>query len=252
VIAGSPGFSGPLTADIPSGGDALNGHVTLSSSSPNNTVIYTPNEGFSGKDTFQYRLISGTLHSDNATVTVNVGPRPKAYAALQNFTSMTKDTNAKDFAPVADWDSNFTMSVPAKSDEGGNISINAGQFRYKPLAGFDGTDTVTYTLTDKLSKTITGTAIFEVVPHAVGDSFDYPIAAPGIATATLLGNDRGSGLSVVDVLKIGTSNGTPTLSSGNITYAPFSTGGTHKEYFAYTIKDSAGRMSSATVTINFP
>ena len=244
VIHRSPPFNDTLTVDIPSGGGALNGTAVVSS----NNVVYTPNKDFSGNDTFQYRLISGVLASNTATVTVNVGPRPKPYAVLQDFTSIPKDSNAADHAPVADWDNNFTLSVPSKSDMGGDLSIDAGKFNYKPKAGFDGTDTATYTLTDKLSRTITGTAVFEVTPHAVGDSIDSVGGVQKIITTdSLLLNDSAG--AVFDNAYSMPGYGAITVSGNNITYYP-TTSSPSTEYFAYTIKDSTtGKKSIALVTV---
>ncbi len=260
VIANSPHYDKPLTVNIPSGGDALlNGTLSPGTGADVNKIIYTPKEGFSGKDTFQYRLISDLSQSDPATVTVNVGPRP--HAVLQNYTT-TKDSIAKDYAyaPASDWDPTiFTPTVPALSDMGGALSIDSGKFNYSPAAGFEGTDFVTYTLTDKLLRTITGTAIFEVRPHAVGDSFTYSVVSntftPALTTANLLSNDKGSGLSVGDVLKVGTFATpdlvTPPPAASNITYVPISHTNGDKEYFAYSIKDNSApaKMSSGIVTI---
>jgi len=242
VIALSPNYSDPLTVDIPSGGSALNGTAVVSS----NKIVYTPNEGFSGKDTFQYKLVSGLLQSNTATVTVNVGPRPNA--VLQHFNSISKDANAADYPPVADWDSNFTLSVPAKSDEDGDITVVSGNFHYKPKAGFEGTDTVTYTLTDKLARTLTGTAVFEVTPHAVGDSIDSVGGVPKTVTSdTLLLNDS-AGAEFDNAYSIPTY-GSINVSGNSITYYPTTTSPS-TEYFAYTIKNSTtGKKSITLVTV---
>ncbi len=250
VIANSPNYGDPLTVDIPSGGGALNGTAVLGTGVNLNKIVYTPNEGFSGKDTFSYKFISGLFQSNIATVTVNIGPaRPKPYAALQDFNSIPKDSNAADHSPVADWDpAIFTLSVPTKSDMGGALSMDVDKINYKPVAGFDGTDTAKYTLTDKLGRTITGTALFEVTPHAVGD---YIESAGGVSKTvtsdSLLSNDSAG--AVFDNAYSIPGYGTVNVSGGNITYYP-TTSSPSTEYFAYTIKDSTtGKKSIALVTV---
>ena len=61
------GDGGPLTAELT--GDATNGILTLN---PDGSLTYTPDEGFTGADSFTYRANDGQDVSADATVTITV------------------------------------------------------------------------------------------------------------------------------------------------------------------------------------
>jgi hypothetical protein len=56
---------------IPSGGDPDNGVIAIQDSA-NGIIRYTPTSGFTGVDTFTYRVTPSTGQAETATVTITV------------------------------------------------------------------------------------------------------------------------------------------------------------------------------------
>ncbi len=137
--------------------DASDGTVILSG----DTVTFTPPADFFGTLSFTF-----TVQDDGATngqpdpkqvtqtVTVDVDPvndPPQAVddtaEAQTGGASVLIDVLANDsFAP----DENETLTITTVSDgsAGGTITISNGQIEYSPAAGFSGTETFTYTISD--------------------------------------------------------------------------------------------------------
>jgi hypothetical protein len=85
-----------------------NGSVSVSGS----TATYTPNDDYSGTDTFTYKANDGTVDSNTATVTVTVA------AALNSLNFAGNDNDFVSFDP--DW-SSFTGYTTNASGEGPGI-----------------------------------------------------------------------------------------------------------------------------------
>ena len=120
----------------------------------NGTVIYTPDPGFSGQDTFRYRVKDnrGAL-SKRARVQVTVlsgGLSPVANndtAATAANTPVVINVVAND----TDADGNLdprSVAIPTNPASGGLVNRFDGTVTYTPSAGFFGTDAFAYTVRD--------------------------------------------------------------------------------------------------------
>ncbi|MDT5269850.1 MAG: trimeric autotransporter adhesin [Acidobacteriota bacterium] len=99
-------------------------------------------------------LVAGSVQTqpiatdDSYNVIGNVRIQPNAAAGLL---TNDRDPDTGDNTPL-------TASGPTTTTQGGNITINGdGSFSYNPAPGFAGTDTVTYTITDKGPDNTAGT-----------------------------------------------------------------------------------------------
>ncbi|MEO1568863.1 MAG: Ig-like domain-containing protein [Pseudomonadota bacterium] len=116
----------------------------------NGQIRYTPNDGFSGTDTFTYGIVDGMGGSDIATATVTVsGPLntpPTAVddAAVSDGSAITANVLAND----SDVDGDTLNVVAVTTPANGAASVEGNQIRYTPDAGFSGTDVLTYTIDD--------------------------------------------------------------------------------------------------------
>ncbi|MEK6335643.1 MAG: Calx-beta domain-containing protein [Acidobacteriota bacterium] len=117
---------------------------------PGDTIKYTVNISASGGDATGVTL-TDTVDPNTAFVGGSLTATPVAvddtYSALGNvrISVPAPGVLGNDFAgiPAA------TISAPATSANGGNVAVNPdGSFTYNPPAGFEGTDTFTYTLTN--------------------------------------------------------------------------------------------------------
>ena len=134
--------------------------------------------------------MNGNAVSTPATVTLNVHSIPLANDdAYQTFSGqalmvgspgvMTNDTNA---------DGNALTAHLVTGPENGQVTFNAdGSFRYMPSAGYNGTDSFTYTIADAYASSAPATVTITVssIPVANDDSY---LAVPG---QTLTVNARG-------------------------------------------------------------
>ncbi len=263
---------GVLTNDTPSGGwiisvgpstggesfvwstaaTAHGGKVKLRT---DGSFTYTPPSGFSGFDSFVYKLISGG-GSDTATVTISVGAMAVAnddsYATLKNaaLTVPAPGVLANDTgfpAPTA------TPIASGSTAQGGTVTLNAdGSFAYTPPADFTGDDSFTYTAMNALgSDSATVTIAVQAPTVAVDDTYEVlkdtvlNISGPGV-----LANDTGFPAPTATPIASGSTaqGGTVTLNAdGSFAYTP-PADFTGDDSFTYTASNALG-SDSATVTI---
>jgi hypothetical protein len=124
------------------------GAVSISADSTQ--LIYTPAADFIGTDTLVYGLSDGEGGTGSAQVTVvvyfNQAPQVIATATASTNDRTAIEINALANASDADGD---TLSISAASATQGTVSIvNGTLLRYVPKTGFDGTDTISFTVSD--------------------------------------------------------------------------------------------------------
>ncbi|EAQ01548.1 type I secretion target repeat protein, partial [Pseudooceanicola batsensis HTCC2597] len=224
-------------------------------------IVYTPEAGFTGDDTFEYTVSDGNGGTDTATVTVSVtdggggGNQPPVavddMVTTPEDETLTIDPLANDTDP--DGDALSLVGTPV-SDAGGTVTVNAdGTIDYTPPQDFNGTDTITYTVTDPDGATDTGTITVEVTPVN-----DAPVAADDsdtteedtAVTIDVLGNDTDVDGDTLSIQSVGTpANGTAQIVGGQIVYTP-EAGFTGDDTFEYTVSDGNGGTDTATVTVS--
>ena len=231
---------------VPSG----NGVATIESGQ----VRYTPNADFNGTDTIAYTLSDGTVLVD-ASVAVTVTPVNDApvlgddAATTNEDVAVTIDVLAND----ADTDGD-TLGVVAASAPNGTVVIEPdGRLLYTPNADFNGTDTITYTVSDG---TTTVDAAATVTVNPIDDA---PVANDDAATVDedgsilidVLANDTdvdGDALTITGVTP--GANGAAVIENGRIRYTPNADfNGT--DTIAYTMSDGTTSVgATVTVTVN--
>jgi hypothetical protein len=117
---------------------------------PGDTLKYTVNINSSGDDATGVTF-TDTVDPNTAFVPGSLRATPVAvddsYAATGNIriSGAAPGVRGNDFAGVP----SATVSAPSTSTNGGNVTVNNdGSFTYNPPAGFEGTDTFNYTLTN--------------------------------------------------------------------------------------------------------
>ncbi|MAD97383.1 MAG: hypothetical protein CMB99_08665 [Flavobacteriaceae bacterium] len=242
----------------------------------NNEIEYTPTATFSGTDTFTYVITDADGEADSATVTVTVtsgGATAFVPDAVDDVATVSINNGATvidvlaNDEPGADGyiDGGLTMTngtLSSASTKGGAISIdNKGtgtvsddEFSYTPPAGFSGTDTFQYTITDNSgdadTATVTITVVASATPTAVDDAFSV-IEDSGANAINVLSNDLAGAnppITVVSYDALGANGGSVVLNGdGTGTYTP-PTSFTGTDTFEYTISTSGG-SDTGTVTI---
>lgn len=165
----------PLTV---TGATAPNGTVTIN---PDNTLTYSPDPDFNGPDEITYTVDDGNGGTATGTVAVTVTPVNDAPVAGDDAIPTGFETTVDIPVLVNDTDvDGDTLRVDSIGAAGnGTTSVNAdGTIAYTPDAGFSGTDTFDYTVTDDNGGTDTAT-----VTVTVGDD-PTPPTRDGIVDGT--------------------------------------------------------------------
>jgi outer membrane protein assembly factor BamB len=256
-------------------GDPDNG--TLRYSAQDGSFAYRPDPGFTGTDSYVYRVRDANgEYSPFTTVTIEVLPDPNSTAnrppaAASDSYTVTEGEWLNVSAPgrlANDWDPDgdtFGASHHGDPDNGTlQYSAQDGSFAYRPDPGFTGTDSYVYRVRDEHGaysgfETVTievvpsPDATGNRVPEAVDDRYTVyegewlNVSAPG-----RLANDRDADGDTFGASHHGTpDHGTLQWSSqdGSLRYLP-DPGFTGTDSYVYRVRDEHGAYSSfATVTI---
>jgi len=227
-----------------------NGSVTNNGSG----VVYTPNPGYSGADTFDYTASDGNGGTDIATVTIAVALVNDLPLAVDDAVSTLEDTPVtiavlpNDSDPDGD-----ALSVESVTQPSHGTAVPSGtSVIYTPALGYAGTDTFTYTIADGRGGTDTASVAVTVEdvndpPTAQDDSVTRPEDTP--VTIAVLSNDADPDGDPLVVASLGApASGTVTNNGTSVTYAP-DPGFAGVDTFTYTVSDGRGGSDSARATI---
>jgi len=245
--------SGVLNNDVGSGLTATqltgptHGVLVLNS---DGSFTYTPTNGYHGTDSFTYTATDSHSQTDTATVNITVNPAAVPVANDQSY-SGPYNTDIIETAPGAmTGDTGYQITVTAHSHPThGTVSIAAdGSFTYYPDSGFSGADSFTYTITDGVSQTASGTVHLTVAPAADPGSGSGPAGSPVVVTPP---TPQGSGpftYTLVPSSLPPASEGTVQInaSTGTLTFTP-APGFIGNVTAQYTVTDGNGSVSPAAV-----
>lgn len=137
----------------------LNGTATVNA---DGTVTYTPAVNFTGSDSFTYTVTSGGLVSNSAAVSITITPvnvapvavndsavTPANTATVINVTANDTDANGVAPAPGGLNPASVAIVTPPLATQG-TVAVDpaTGAVTFTPVAGFAGTATFTYTVSD--------------------------------------------------------------------------------------------------------
>ena len=226
----------------------------------NGSFTYTPFSGYSGPDSFTYRVTDGTSQSANATVSLTVGANQLPLANAESYTT-TEDTQlvvasgSGVLANDTDAETDSLRAFLVTQPEHGAVTLSLeGSFTYSPNENYFGTDSFTYKAaqgdgTNSAAKvSITVTAVNDA-PVAEPDEAttlqDGPLTSP---TPGPLANDRDAdGDPLTAVLLSPPQHGTVILAAdGSYVYTP-EPGFVGTDSFTYAASD--GKVASLGVTV---
>ena len=162
----------PLTAQLVSA--AANGTVQLAA---DGSFTYTPNAGYTGRDSFVFRVFDGTSYSPDATVTLSVTSATPITNTAAYSVSASGTTSVAAARGVLANDSAGTDAMTAVLVNGtsaGTISLNAdGSFSYTPGPYFHymGQDSFTYKVVTAFQQSSPVTVTLLANPVAASDSY---------------------------------------------------------------------------------
>ena len=250
-----------LANDSDSNGDALSvvsassaqGSVAVNS---NNTLEFTPNNNFNGIASIVYTISDGRGGSDSATVSVTVNAVNDDPVAVADSITVVEDST-DNLITVLTNDSDVdgdTLTVTSVSALNGTVSVNPdNSLRYTPAANANGSDTLTYQISDGNGGTASVTVTVTI--SAVNDN---PIAVDDAITVvedstdnriTVLTNDSDADGDTLTVTSVSAVNGTVSVNPDNtLRYTP-AANDSGSDTFTYQISDGNGGTASATVTV---
>ncbi|KUF08868.1 hypothetical protein AVJ23_20485 [Pseudoponticoccus marisrubri] len=129
------------------------------------SVDYTPDDGFTGTDTFTYTIADDDGLTDTATVTVTVGTPNTPPVAVDDTATTEQDAPVTLDPTENDTDAeDDPLSVSMLGDPAnGTATLNGdGSVTYTPNDGFTGEDTIPYTVSDGNGGTDEGEIIVTV------------------------------------------------------------------------------------------
>jgi hypothetical protein len=221
-------------------------HGVLSGTAPN--LTYTPNSGFVGTDTFQFKDTNGVATSSPATVTITVVGQP----AATSFSATTgQGTPTAIVLTGTDPDSppralSFTVTVnPAH----GVLTGTAPSLTYTPDSSFTGTDRFDFITSNGVVTSAPATVTIHVVgkPAASAQSVT---AAQGTSTAiALVGTDPNSPpLPLTFIVTVKPTHGTLSGTGPTFEYSP-NTGYLGPDTFQFKVNNGTLDSNVATVSI---
>ena len=228
------------------------------------SITYTPAANYSGTDTFAYTVSDGQGGAAVGTVIVTVtGTNDPPVAVADVATSSGSATTIALLANDTDSDGDTLSVASVTQGAHGTVGVSAGGIAtYTPVAGYSGTDTFTYIVTDGHGGTATGTVTVTISavavnhppvavnhpPVAVNDSIT--VKQDTSAVVAVLANDTDADS---DTLSVGTAtagaHGTVTVNANStITFMP-AAGYVGSDVFTYTVRDVAGLTASGSVNV---
>jgi cyclophilin family peptidyl-prolyl cis-trans isomerase len=240
------------------------GTVTIAANGQ--SLTYRPAANYFGEETFTYTATSGTA-TGVGTVTVQVHPINDPPTAVADTFTVGADTQSNFLDVLAndsiapDQDETLRVISVGTTSQGGTVTIapNGTHLLYTPKAGFGGTETFSYTISDRattggLTSTTTVTITVESGPLPTANPDTATVDEDAAQTAiNVLANDtpgEAGGVLRVTAVSVGSQGGTVTVGTNgaNVLYRPkanfFGT-----ETFTYTVQEQGGRSATGSVTV---
>ena len=277
-VLGNDTGTGTLTALLdpaPSGGgntETLPSGATVTLNA-NGSFVYTPMTGFTGSDTFTYKVVDGVGDSSltDATVTIDVNAvapvatsPPTAYTVGRNGTLTVSGPGLLNFAHDTDNDP-LKISEGSTGPSHGTLTVDPtgdGGFVYTPTPGdtYVGPDTFTFVANDGSLTSNQATVTINITnTPPVASSFNYSIGRNGTPTITAANltnsvtdpnNEVLTFSQVIDSGHPNAQNGMVTVNpNGTFVYTP-TAGFAGQDSFTYKANDGAADSNTATVFIN--
>ena len=231
----------------------INGTAVLNSSG---TITYTPNQNFSGSDSFEYTITDEGGATDTATAVVtirfiNVAPVANTdNVSVEEGGVVTVDVVANDTDQDGD---SLVVSEVTQPTNGVAEIVSDSVVRYTPGGNFNGSDSFTYRLSDSVA------SAFGQVNITIVAINDLPVAANDTAstaentpvTINVVANDTDpDGDSLTVDTTTAASSGTVVVSDDgkSVLYSPAG-GFSGTDTFNYTVVDGNGGSATAIVTV---
>lgn len=230
-----------------------NGQASISGSQ----VVYTPNAGFTGTDSFEYTVEDGFGGEASATVNVTVQSpnEPPVVGDLSASTLRNQPVDIDVLAEASDPDGDDLSIAGFTQPANGTVTQSGEMLRYLPNDEFVGSDSFTYTISDGRGGEASATVTIDVAfaNRAPVANPDQATTTPGQAvTVDVLANDfdpDGDALEIVEVVQwYGRPAEITVNGDGTVTFR-VSDSCNGRNRFSYTITDPSGATATANVEV---
>jgi gliding motility-associated-like protein len=224
-----------------------------------NTVTYTPNDAFSGSDSFSYIVTDANGDADEADVAVTVTEDTNIVPVATDDEASTTENKAVSINVLSNDtgldDAPVVVTISTNPTSGSVVVESDNTITYTPNDEYSGSDSFSYTVTDangdadQADVAVTVTEDTNIVPIANDDYAETNInVAVNIA---VLNNDQGLDDSpvILSVSQIAEGGSAIVENDNTITFTP-ETNFIGQVTFRYAIVDSNGDQDMATVTID--
>ena len=211
---------------------------------------YTPAANSNGSDSFTYSACDPANACDSATVSIVVKPVNDAPTTQSQSVVTAEDTSVPVTLVAGDVDGDeITFELTSEPDHG-TLTGSTPNLTYAPDPDFFGNDSFTYAVDDGKGGTDGATVflgVFSVqdAPIAIAQTVDTEEDTP--ADIVLTGTDA-DGDDLDFFIERGPLHGSLAGVPPNVTYAPFADY-TGVDNFEFSVRDTTGRSSRATVQI---
>ncbi len=220
---------------------------TLSGTAPN--LTYTPNTGYSGSDSFTFKVNNGTVDSNIATISITVNP-------LENQIPVA---NAGVDQSVVEGD-DVTLDASSSTDDGSIVSYvwSEGATQLSTDMSFTkndfavGTHTITLTVTDNQGATATDEVVVTVNAPAnlapTATDQNVTLEQDSSNNTIILSGSDADGDTLTYAVVTNPTNGTLSGTAPNLTYTP-NAGYSGNDNFTFKVNDGTVDSNIATVGI---
>ena len=221
-------------------------------------VDYTPDAGFTGTDSFEFRASDGTAFSEVVMMQITVEPNRAPECPEELFFDVEPDTPTSFFDPVAlfgCWDPDFSELTYSVVDHPQHGTVSAYEpdvgFTYTPTSGYVGPDSFTFKASDGLDDSNPTTMRLTVLGPNHPPRCVTPLTlrvAPGgsfpldpLLACTDTDNDR-----MIPRLVSGPSHGSLTFPNGAVTYVA-DANYVGSDQIVYQVSDPRGATSNTAI-----
>jgi hypothetical protein len=163
------------------------------------SVTYTPDAGYSGPDSFTFRANDGTANSSTATLSINVtggGNTPPTAAAVSaagtqdqpvvvGLSGTDAETCQLTFAIVSGPAHGSLSSITGAPCQAGSPNVDTASVTYTPAAGFVGSDSFSYSVTDAGGASANAVASLTIGAPTSGITFRSATSAASAPSTSL-------------------------------------------------------------------
>jgi hypothetical protein len=222
-------------------------HGILSGTPPNMT--YTPFANYFGADSFTYTANDGEKTSEKATVSVTITPQNDAPTADNKSITTAEDTPAAILLSGSDVEGSALSYEILSGPAHGSLSGTGAERTYTPIQDYNGTDTLTYRVSDGSLNSAEATVSITLT------AVDDPTEAMAQSVTANEDEEKAITLTVKDVdgdhlsyHVTDPSHGTLSGTAPNLTYTP-TLNYTGDDSFSFYVNDGTGDSNTAVVSI---